>query len=175
MEAALANVIETVSLASLKPANRNARTHSKKQINQIAASMKRFGFTNPILIDGDNIIVAGHGRYAAANALGLKEAPWIRIGSMTPAEKRAYAIADNAIAAKSGWDKELLALELSGLIDLGFDMELTGFEMPEIDQILVDVAEESPKAPAREIWRRPRMTAPQPPGPATYGSSAAIA
>lgn len=161
MEAALANAIETVSLASLKPANRNARTHSKKQINQIAASMKRFGFTNPILIDGDNIIVAGHGRYAAANALGLKEAPWIRIGSMTPAEKRAYAIADNAIAAKSGWDKELLALELSGLIDLGFDMELTGFEMPEIDQILVDVAEESPKAPAREdLAPAPRDGAP---------------
>ena len=104
--------IEQIPISALIVWEKNARTHSKKQIRQIADSMRRFGFTNPVLIDDDNHILAGHGRVAAAKSLGMPEVPCLRIGAMTPAEKRAYVIADNKIALNAGWDEEILAEEL---------------------------------------------------------------
>src|SRR6266852_5533307 len=124
--------IEQMPIHALRPQDRNARTHSKRQIRQIADSMKRFGFTNPILTDDNLQIIAGHGRHEAAKLLGMTTVPSIRLSHMSEAEKRAYIIADNEIALKAGWDREILALEMQGLIDLGFEVELTGFEAAEI-------------------------------------------
>src|SRR6266699_2495076 len=104
--------IEYVATLSLRAWPRNARTHSKKQVRQIADSIRRFGFTNPVLIDRDNTMLAGHGRVAAAKILRLEQVPCIRIETMTAAEKRAYVIADNKLALNAGWDEELLAEEL---------------------------------------------------------------
>jgi len=131
--------VETRAIASLKPNPRNARTHSKKQVRQIAESIRVFGFTNPVLIDDGDGIIAGHGRIAAAKLLGFSEVPVIRLSAMTEAEKRAYVIADNKLALNAGWDEDLLALELGELavLDLDFDLTLTGFEMAEID-LLID-------------------------------------
>lgn len=133
--------VECAPIQSLKPAPRNARTHSKKQINQIAASITEFGFTNPVLIDEGRSILAGHGRVEAAKQLGMTEVPVVRIEHMTPAQKRAYVIADNQLALNAGWDDAILALELGELGDLGFDLTLTGFEMGEIDVLLADPAD----------------------------------
>ena len=110
------NVIEHLAPRDLRPWARNARTHSKKQLKQIAESIRTFGFTNPVLIDQTNTILAGHGRVEAAKTLGLKTVPCIRIEHMTEAEKRAYVIADNKLALNAGWDEELLAQELQGLL-----------------------------------------------------------
>jgi len=128
-----------LSPASLKARATNARTHSKKQIGQIADSITTFGFTNPILIDRDKTVVAGHGRLEAAKLLGLKSVPTIRLDDLSPDQIRAYVIADNKLAENAGWDTDLLALELQGLmeLDLGFDVTVTGFEMAEID-LLID-------------------------------------
>ncbi len=115
---------------------RNPRTHTKKQIRQIADSIERFGFTNPILIDGSDTIIAGHGRVDAAKLLGMEMVPTIRLEDLTEAEIRAYVIADNKLAENAGWDGELLAIELQGLIELDIDVTITGFEMPEIDIII---------------------------------------
>lgn len=120
-------------ISQLKPLPRNARTHSKAQIKQIANSIERFGFTNPVLVDGEDRILAGHGRVAAAQLLGLTEVPVIHLADMTAAERKAYALADNKLALNAGWDQELLALELQELIDLDFEIELTGFSIAEID------------------------------------------
>lgn len=132
--------VETTQVAvdQLKPWARNARKHSKKQIGQIVESITEFGFTNPILIDEGQNILAGHGRVAAALQLGLTEIPCAVIGHMTEAQKRAYVLADNKIAANADWDEELLALELGELadLDLGFDLELTGFSLPEVDSFV---------------------------------------
>jgi ParB-like chromosome segregation protein Spo0J len=117
--------IEYRELATLKPYQRNARTHSKKQIRQIADSITRFGFTNPVLISDDNEIVAGHGRVAAARLLGISKIPTVRLGHLSAEERRAYVIADNKLALNAGWDQEILAIELQGLIDLEFDLTLT--------------------------------------------------
>jgi DNA modification methylase len=122
----------------LTPYKGNARTHSKKQIEQIAASVSKFGFNNPVLISDDGQIIAGHGRVEAAKLLGLAAVPTLRLSHLSPAEQRAYILADNKLAEKAGWDRELLAIELQGLVDLDFDVELTGFEIPEIDIILED-------------------------------------
>lgn len=130
--------IELVPVAQLKPHPRNARTHSRKQVAQVAASIKRFGFCNPVLIDDDNQIIAGHGRVEAAKQLGLSGVPCLRLSHLSTAEKRAYVLADNKLAEKAGWDRELLAIELQELIDIDFEVELTGFEVPEIDVILED-------------------------------------
>jgi ParB-like chromosome segregation protein Spo0J len=138
--------IELIQIPKLKPALRNARTHSKRQIKQIADSIQRFGFTNPILIDDDNRIMAGHGRSEAAKFLGISEVPCLRLSEMNEADKRAYVIADNKLGLNAGWDQEALALELQELMDLGFQVELTGFELPEIDILLNDTAEASPDA-----------------------------
>ncbi len=138
--------IEQMPIHALRPQDRNARTHSKRQIRQIADSMKRFGFTNPILTDDNLQIIAGHGRHEAAKLLGMTTVPSICLSHMSETEKRAYVLADNAIALKAGWDRETLAIELQGLIDLGFEVELTGFEPAEIDLILGDWQEASGEA-----------------------------
>ena len=120
----------------LAPAPRNSRTHSKKQLRQIAESIRAFGFTNPVLVDGIGQVIAGHGRLAAARTLGLGEVPTLCIDWLTPEQQRAYVIADNRLAEKAGWDRELLALELGELGDLEIDVTLTGFDMREIELII---------------------------------------
>jgi DNA modification methylase len=133
--------IEYTLVNELRPYPNNARTHSKKQIRQIANSIKTFGFCNPVLIDDAKQIIAGHGRVEAAKLLGIDAVPTCRLSHLSEADKRAYILADNKLAEKAGWDKELLAIELQGLIDLDVEIELTGFEMPEIDLILEDARE----------------------------------
>jgi DNA modification methylase len=137
--------IEHCPPGNLKPYSRNARTHSPKQIAAIAASIKSFGFNNPVLIDKDNGIVAGHGRVEAAKLLDLATVPTLRLEHLTDAQKRAYILADNKLAEKAGWDREILAIELQNLmaIELDFDISATGFEMPEID-VLIEGLEERP-------------------------------
>jgi ParB-like nuclease domain len=130
--------IEAIAVEKLKPRKTNARTHSRKQIRQIADCIKRFGFNNPVLVDDADAIIAGHGRVEAAKLLGLTAVPTLRLSHLSDAEKRAYVIADNRLAEKAGWDREILAIELQGLIDLDFNVELTGFEMGEIELILHD-------------------------------------
>jgi DNA modification methylase len=133
--------IEYTPARELRPHPRNARTHSKKQIRQIAKSIEKFGFCNPVLVDDAKQIIAGHGRVEAAKLLGLDAIPTCPISHLNDAEKRAYFLADNKLAEKAGWDKELLAIELQGLIELDVDIELTGFEMAEIDLILEEARE----------------------------------
>jgi len=130
----------------LKPANRNARTHSAKQIGQIADSLRAFGWTNPILVNDDGRIIAGHGRFEAAKTLGMSEVPVIRLSQLTPEQCRLYALADNRLAELAGWDSKLLALELGELssLDLTIDLDVTGFEMAEIDILLDGAAESDP-------------------------------
>lgn len=144
MVAVECRTIQLIKLSELHSAKRNARTHSKRQIKQIADSIRCFGFTNPVLIDDKNQIVAGHGRVAAAQSLGIPEIPCLRLGDMTDLDKRAYIIADNKLALNAGWDMEILAGELEGLTDLGFDVALTGFELPEIDMVIEQAAQASP-------------------------------
>ena len=146
--------IEHRLLSELKPYARNARTHSPKQIAEIAASIKAFGFNNPVLVDKDNGIVAGHGRVEAAQQLGLATVPTIRLEHLTEAQKRAYILADNKLAEKAGWDREILAIELQNLmeIDADFDISATGFEMPEIDVLIEGLETRPAKAdPADEV------------------------
>jgi len=144
--------IENRLIEALKPFGRNARTHSRKQINQIAASIREFGFTNPVLIDDANVIIAGHGRVAAAKILGLDKVPTIPIDHLSEAQKRAYVIADNRLALNAGWDPEILAIEFQHLtdLDLEFELEITGFETAEID-LLVDGPKKNAKDPADDI------------------------
>lgn len=131
-------VVETIDIESLIPYARNSRTHSDSQVAQIAASIKEFGFTNPVLIDGDGGIIAGHGRVMAARKLKLAEVPCIRLGHLTETQKRAYVIADNKLAMNSGWDNEMLKLEFAELTDEGFDLDLIGFSEEELAEILKD-------------------------------------
>jgi DNA modification methylase len=128
----------------LRPCPRNARTHSRKQLRQIANSIERFGFTNPVLIDDHGLIIAGHGRVEAARLLGLKQVPTLTLSHLSPTERRAYMLADNKLALNAGWDPDLLAQELQELIDVDFDMDLTGFSLAEIDLVLDDAREASP-------------------------------
>jgi DNA modification methylase len=125
-------------LTNLRPYERNPRTHSKKQIRQIAESIKVFGFTNPIITDDDDGVLAGHGRIAAAKLLALTEVPTIRLSAMTEVQKRAYILADNKLAENAGWDEELLGIELQQLaeIDLEFELTVTGFAVSEIDLLI---------------------------------------
>jgi DNA modification methylase len=141
------------NVAALKPYGGNARTHSDKQIAQIAASIGKFGFNNPVLVDGDNRIVAGHGRVAAAKGLGLREVPTIRLDHLSDAERRAYVIADNRLAELAGWDRDILRIELQGLaeLDLGFDLEITGFDTTALDLLLDEDAGASAPDPGDEI------------------------
>lgn len=133
--------IEYASLRELRPYAGNARTHSRDQIKQISRSIKAFGFCNPVLVDDDKQIIAGHGRVEAAKLLGINAVPIVRLSHLNAAEKRAYILADNKLAQKAGWDREILAIELQGLIDLNFEIDLTGFEMAEVDLILEEAAE----------------------------------
>jgi ParB-like chromosome segregation protein Spo0J len=125
--------IRHVSLADLKPWPGAARTHSRTQIRQIAESIRRFGFINPIVIDEDHQILAGHGRVAAAHAMGLEDVPALRIDTMSEAEKRSYVIADNKLPLNAGWEKRALGDELERLLaeDLHFDIGITGFSTGE--------------------------------------------
>ena len=135
--------IEHVAIEALIPYARNSRTHSDAQVAQIAASIREFGFTNPVLIDEQGGVIAGHGRIMAARKLSLPEVPCIRMGHLTDAQKRAYVIADNKLALNAGWDDEMLALELGELGDAGFDLELTGFTDEEIKALMpVEVIED---------------------------------
>jgi ParB-like chromosome segregation protein Spo0J len=126
---------KTVSVESLVPYARNSRTHSPQQVGKIAASIREFGFLNPIITDGDNGIVAGHGRVLAAQKLGLAELPCIEAAHLTEAQRRAYVIADNRLALDAGWDNDLLKVELQDLDAAGFDLTLTGFELGEIEAL----------------------------------------
>jgi hypothetical protein len=149
--------LETLRLDQLRPWPRNARTHSRKQLRQIADSIRRFGFTNPLLIDSDNRILAGHGRVAAARELGMATTPCLRVDHMSAAEKRAYVLADNKIALNAGWDEELRALELKELMaaDVDFDVGLTGFSIAEVDQLIDGLAPEEQGDPADDRLPEP--------------------
>ena len=138
--------IEYRDVANLKPYEKNARTHSKKQIRQIADSIKRFGFTNPLLITDDAGVIAGHGRLEAAKLLGISKVPTVKLSHLSEAERRAYVLADNKLALNAGWDREILAIELQALVDLEFDVEITGFSLAEIDLVLDEAHESSPNA-----------------------------
>ncbi len=134
--------IEWIAVDALKPNARNARTHSRRQIRQIADSIATFGFLVPILVDEDGVVIAGHGRYAAAKLLGLKQVPAIEVRDLSEAKRRALALADNKIAENAGWDRELLSAELPELAELlvveGLDISITGFAPVEIDQLTAD-------------------------------------
>jgi ParB-like chromosome segregation protein Spo0J len=125
--------IEMITVDQLAPYAGNARTHTKKQIRQLAKSIERFGFTNPILMDDHGQVIAGHGRLEAAKLLGMNAVPTLRLSHLSEADKRAYLIADNRLAEQARWDRELLAIELQALVDLDFDVEVTGFQMGEIE------------------------------------------
>jgi len=140
--------IEQVKIDKLIPYARNSRTHSDAQVAQIAASIKEFGFTNPVLIDETGSIIAGHGRVMAARKLAIADVPSIRLTHLTEAQKKAYIIADNKLALNAGWDDEMLAVELADLKDMGFDLDLIGFSTDEIkllfgnlDDVLDDLRE----------------------------------
>jgi len=157
--------IEQVKLDALIPYARNSRTHSDAQVAQIAASIKEFGFTNPVLIDETGSIIAGHGRVMAARKLAITDVPSIRLTHLTDAQKKAYVIADNKLALNAGWDDEMLAVELTDLKDMGFDLDLTGFNTDEIEALLAptgtegltdeDAVPEVPEAPVTvlgDVW-----------------------
>ena len=128
----------TVRVADLVPYARNARTHSDAQVAQIAASIREFGFTNPILVDGERGVIAGHGRLLAARKLGMTEVPTLELSHLSVAQRRAYVLADNRLALSAGWDDEMLRLELGDLRAEGFDLALTGFDSDEIGKLLLD-------------------------------------
>ena len=130
------------ALADLKPRAGNPRTHSKKQVAQIANAIRRFGFTNPVLVDDANRIIAGHGRVEAAKTVGLDQVPTVRLSAMSEAEVRAYVIADNRLAENAGWDRALLGLELQYLteLEIDFDVTVTGFDLPDIDLLIGELS-----------------------------------
>ena len=136
MSIQVAQQIVQQPLEALLPYARNSRTHSDEQVAQIAASIREFGFTNPVLVDGANGIVAGHGRVMAAKLLGLAEAPTVNVGWMTEAQRRAYVIADNQIALNAGWDMDALAAEMADLDGAGFDLAVLGLDADELDAIM---------------------------------------
>lgn len=131
--------LEHLALESLIPYARNSRTHSAEQVAQVAASIREFGFTNPVLIDAEGGIIAGHGRVMAARQLGLADVPCIRLTHLSEAQKRAYVIADNKLALNAGWDEQMLAMEFKDLQDMGYDLELTGFGLDDIDELLAEL------------------------------------
>jgi DNA modification methylase len=157
--------IENVSIDKLVPYARNSRTHSDAQVAQIAASIKEFGFTNPVLIEGGGGIIAGHGRVMAAKSMKLESVPCIRLDHLTEAQKKAYVIADNKLALNAGWNDQMLGLELADLQGLGFDLELTGFSKDELallmapeptdghtDEDEVPSIPEQPKSQRGDVW-----------------------
>lgn len=153
-------------VSELIPYARNARTHSDEQIERIAASIKEFGWTNPILIDGESGIIAGHGRVLAARKLGLERVPTIELSGLTEAQKRAYILTDNRLALDAGWDEEMLKLEFAELEKEGFELSKTGFSDEEINEMMADLDREvdgvedvetpeppkNPKTKRGEVW-----------------------
>ena len=131
-------------VASLRPYPRNARSHSKSQVQQIADSIERFGFTNPVLVSDDLEIIAGHGRAEAAKLLGMRSVPTIALSHLSEEDRRAYILADNKLALNAGWDTEILAIELQALIDVDFDMDVIGFSPAEIDMTLEAARDSDP-------------------------------
>ena len=153
-------------VADLIPYARNSRTHSDEQITKIASSIREFGFLNPVIVDGQNGIIAGHGRVMAAQKLGLIEIPVLQADHLSDAQKRAYIIADNRLALDAGWDAEMLRVEFAELADLDFDLELTGFTLDEIDALepeqltegltdedAVPEAPEEPVSKLGDVWQ----------------------
>jgi ParB-like chromosome segregation protein Spo0J len=128
--------IEMMRTADLIPYARNSRTHSEAQVAQIAGSIREFGFTNPVLIDAENGIIAGHGRVMAAQLIGKDKLPCIRLTHLTETQRRAYIIADNKLALNAGWDEALLGLELADLREADFDLDVLGFDADEIESTL---------------------------------------
>lgn len=131
------NRLELININELVPYANNARTHSQDQIIKLRSSLREFGFVNPVLIDKDKNIIAGHGRVMAAKEENIKEVPCVLVEHLTEAQKKAYILADNKLALDAGWDNELLEVELKALEELDFDLELTGFDLSEIDKILM--------------------------------------
>jgi DNA modification methylase len=153
--------IQYVSPDRLRPYPGNARSHSRKQLKLIADSIKRFGFTNPILVTDDFEVVAGHGRLQAAKSLGMNLVPVVALSSLSEADKKALIIADNRIAELAGWNRDILAIEYQGLHDLQFDdIEVTGFSLGEIDTILDDASEKKPVGPGPEDELPPIVATP---------------
>jgi ParB-like chromosome segregation protein Spo0J len=137
--------LEHLPLAALTPYAANSRTHSGDQVRQIARSIEEFGFTNPVLIDGEGGIIAGHGRVQAAQLLGLPTVPCLRLAHLSFEQKRAYIIADNQLALNAGWDESILAAELQALDGLDFDLGLIGFDVGELDKLLaLSVTDDTP-------------------------------
>ena len=167
-----AHRLEYQAVGAFKPHPNNPRTHSPKQLKQIESSIRRFGFLNPVLVDSDKRIIAGHGRVAAAKAIGMERVPVISIEGMSEADRRAYVIADNRLAELAGWDNDLLRLELGGILELepDFDLDLTGFIGGELEALLPRRIRTMPAK-----LRRPRLIAPGScPGWATCGIWARI-
>lgn len=154
---ATTNDIVYQPVSGLRPYPGNARTHSKKQVQQIARSIERFGFTNPVLVSDAGEIIAGHGRVRAAGLLGMTEVPTLALSHLSAAERRAYVLADNKLALNAGWDTEVLAIELQALIDLDFDVTLTGFGLAEVDFTLDQARDSSPASPSGPDDRVPAL------------------
>ena len=161
--------VEYRTVGSLKPDPRNARTHPKRQLEQIKASIKEFGFTNPVLIDEQSVIIAGHGRLRAAKEAGLAEVPTIVLAGLTDGQKRALSLADNKIALSASWDLDLLKLEFGDLAGMNFDLGLTGFSVGEIDIALSGANDPdddhlpeirpTPRTRPDDIWRHCHVNA----------------
>ena len=157
-QAAGAKAVEQRPVTALVPYARNARTHSERQVALIAGSIREFGFNNPVLVDGENGIIAGHGRVLAAQTLGLDRVPVIELTHLSDSQKRAYILADNRLAEQAGWDKEMLGLELGDLDELGVDLGELGFDGAELDALLAsgeaqDGEEATPEPPANPVSR----------------------
>jgi DNA modification methylase len=152
-------VVEQRPLESLIPYARNARTHSEGQVAQIAASIREFGWTNPILVDGDNGVIAGHGRLLAARKLGLATVPVIELAGLSDAQRRAYVLADNKHALNAGWDDAILALEVADLKAMGVELSLVGFDALEVEKLLTageeaaSFPDEAPELPVEPVSR----------------------
>lgn len=141
-----ASEVPTMSVEAMIPYARNSRTHSEDQVAQIAASIREFGFTNPVLVDGKGEIIAGHGRVMAAKVLGLAEVPVLVLDHLTDAQRRAYVIADNKLALNAGWDEDVLRAELEALAADGVGLEITGFDQDELDALLANNVESATSA-----------------------------
>jgi len=139
-------VIVSRKVDALIPYIRNSRTHSDEQVAQIAASVREFGWTNPVLVDGENGIIAGHGRILAARKLGMDEVPCIELAGLTDTQRRAYIIADNKLALNAGWSEDMLKIELEELGELGFDLDLIGFTDEEILALGIEDEDDEPDA-----------------------------
>ena len=157
--------MQLVPIAKLVPYQNNARTHSPAQIQKLRSSLREFGFINPVLIDRDYGVIAGHGRIEAAREEGITEVPCVFVDHLTDAQKKAYILADNRMALDAGWDEEMLKIELSGLQEMGYDLDLTGFDAAELsdffgtddakeDDFDVDAELQKPSfSKAGDVWK----------------------